>query len=135
MKIKYPIIHYTGKDGEWELVEPYQITVKQAIITIGEGFRTDGASIPRLPLTRWIIGEPMEGEYLPAALIHDGLYSAEIFKREICDGIFLVLLKRCGINIIKRNLMYYAVRIGGGAVWARHTKQSVINARLFIKVI
>ena len=135
MKIRYPIIHYTGKKGEWELIEPYSAVLLQGIVTIGEGFKTDGASIPRLPLTRWYIGEPMCGEYLPAALVHDALYSAELFPRADCDKIFLILLKRCGIGVVKRTLMYWDVRIFGGAVWRNHTDRSVLNARIFVKIL
>ena len=80
-------------------------------ITIDKGFDFDGASISK-PL--WsIIGSPFTGNYVRAALFHDGLYAGEVLDRKVCDDIFLDLMKEDGVGYFKRYSMYLAVRAFG----------------------
>ena len=100
-------------------------------ITVKKGFKFDGASIPKL---FWnVIGSPFTGKYRVAALIHDGLYAAEAYERDICDIIFLEIMKEHGVSWLKRHTMYMAVRAGGWAVWKTHTTQSVEKAKLYVR--
>ena len=39
------------------------------------------------------------------------------------------------INWVKRNLVYSAVRMGGGFVWRKHTKKSIENAKAYIRIV
>ena len=91
------------------------------------GYLTDGASIPRL---FWrLFGHPLQMPLLIAALPHDGLYSGELCTRAEADAIFLALMKKIGIGLVKRNAIYAAVRSGGWAVWSKHTAKSIAKSR------
>ena len=82
-------------------------------ITINKGFDFDGASIPK-PL--WsIIGSPFTGNYVRAALFHDGLYACCTLDRKLSDEIFLDLMKEDGVGYFKRYSMYLAVRLFGSS--------------------
>lgn len=106
--------------------------INDAVLTVRRGFSFDGASIPRL---FWrVAGHPFQMPLLVAATAHDAMYSAELFSRGECDRIFRELMRRAGINRVKRNAVYYAVRCGGWAVWRRHTPESVARARDFCTI-
>ena len=66
-----------------------------------------------------IVGSPWSGKYPRAAVIHDWLCSSEgeilgtekkLTKKE-SDQVFLEMLEFLGVGIIKRRIMYCAVRI------------------------
>jgi hypothetical protein len=110
----------------------FVVDILDAKITIKPGFRWDGASVPRF---FWrIVGAPMNGKYVPAALLHDALYAAELFPRAKCDAAFLEFMAQLGVAWWRRNAMWLAVRIGGGAVWRQHTARSVAAARRLVVV-
>ena len=129
-----PIIQGITND-KWVLRTDYVCAFKGKIVTIREGFETDGASTPNTPMIRWIIGHPFSLPLLPCALVHDALYAGELLPRNECDWLFLELMKRAKINWVKRNLVWSAVRAGGGIVWARHTIDSVLKARKFCSCV
>ena len=82
-------------------------------ITINKGFDFDGASISK-PL--WsIIGSPFTGNYVRAALFHDGLYACCTLDKKLSDEIFLDLMKEDGVGYFKRYSMYLAVRAFGSS--------------------
>lgn len=89
------------------------------------GFMTDLASIPRLISPAF----SADGPWTRAALVHDDLYATERFERSVCDQIFRELLEQDGVGEATRWAFYTAVKVGGGAVWMRHTKESVAQAR------
>jgi len=96
--------------------------------TIPKGFRTDGASIPRL---FWrIIGHPFEPKVARAAVVHDYLYSKEcdlVMDRKKADRAFRNILKSDGVGVIKRNLMYFGVRVGGWATFCKNNEWTLNN--------
>ncbi len=118
-------------DDKWVLEEDYVIAFKGTIITIRKGFTSDGASVPNTPLIRWAIGHPFSMPLLICALPHDALYAGELLPRKECDWLFLELMQRAKIGWLKRNAVWSAVRLGGTIVWARHTIDSVLEARKF----
>lgn len=114
-------------DDLWLLEETFICTHKGRMITLKHGFETDGASIPR---AAWrLIGHPFSMPILPCALVHDALYIAELVTRSEADWIFLELMQKVKVSWIKRNIVYSAVRIGGGVCWARHTIDQILGAR------
>jgi len=115
-----------------ELAAPVSFVVEilDAKITILPGFVWDGASIPRF---FWrLVGAPRNGKYLPAALLHDALYAAELFPRAKCDAAFLEFMAQLGVPWWRRNTMWLAVRWFGGAVWQQHTAKSISEARALV---
>jgi hypothetical protein len=53
-----------------------------------------------------------------AAVIHDYLYAIKHNRRQ-ADDVFLEALECSGVNLIKRRLMYRAVRTGGWFFYAK----------------
>ena len=89
------------------------------VIRVPVGFETDGASTGFL---RGLL--PQWGLYTKAAIIHDYLYrfakmvneydnSIITVDRELADEIFLEAMEVCGVSRIKRNIMFWGVRLFG----------------------
>jgi hypothetical protein len=116
----------------WLLEEDFACMHKGKMITLKKGFWTDGASIPRFA---WrLVGHPFSMPVLPCALIHDALYAGELVERSKADMIFLELMKKAKVSRIKRNIIYVAVRLGGGIPWARHKIDGILEARKYCTI-
>lgn len=87
---------------------------KQLMIAVKPGFPTDGASVPK---AFWWYASPLSGDHAPAALIHDGLYSAHLTTRAVADDIFLEALFNLGVRKTKAKAMYASVRSFGDTPW------------------
>jgi hypothetical protein len=86
------------------------------VFLVPRGYETDFASIP--PSSRWLI-EPF-GNHAEAAVVHDWLYAVgEEGKREEADKVFRYAMKEQGVNLVKRNTMFAAVRAGGGNAYGQ----------------
>ena len=75
-------------------------------IVIPKGFRTDGASVPRL---FWFIFPPNRTDYLPCAIIHDYLCDKGEYRK--ADEYFKECLKELKVDKFSRTIMYLAVRL------------------------
>lgn len=96
------------------------------------GYRFDGASIPR---AFWrIVGHPW-GRYAPAALLHDILYDTEHFPRDKADQALRDLMKVLPVPSWKRQVIYRAVRAGGGFTWKKHDAHSIEKASQYLRVV
>lgn len=91
-------------------------------VAVPVGFETDFASVP-WPAVMFI---PKSGRYNSAAIVHDYLYSKQgkledgrVFTRAQVDKVFLEAMTDLGVNWFKRNIMYRAVRFGGGIPWKK----------------
>lgn len=80
-------------------------------IVIPEGFITDFASVPRLPIVYLAVGN--RGR--KAAVLHDWLYYTKRFSRKTADLYFYHALRESGVNWFYARAMYSAVRLAGGA--------------------
>lgn len=84
---------------------------------IGAGFVCDGASIPR---AFWrIVGHPLEGKVLPAAIIHDFCYQTACVSRYDADYIFYSTMREFEVPFVKRCAIWLAVRLFGGFHYGR----------------
>jgi len=92
----------------------YYSVVLGAVVIVPAGFVTDFASIPA-PGRILISGH---GHDRWAAVVHDYLYSIR-HDRKQADAVFLEALELMGVNLIKRRLMYRAVRTGGWFFYAK----------------
>lgn len=82
-------------------------------ICVPTGFKTDFASVPRLPLAYLLAGDTTH----KAPVLHDWLYSigqAE-WQRKEADEVFLAAMKAEGISLPLRQAMYAMVRVFGGS--------------------
>lgn len=135
MRNPIPIIQPDHK-GKARLMEPYVVAFavsskELACISIERGFRFDGASIPR---ALWsIIGNPWQGEFLPAATVHDALYATEYVPRAVADKAFYDLLRRQGVGRAKAWAMYLAVVAFGWRLWP-HSAYSISKARSYCSI-
>ena len=89
-------------------------------VIVKKGFDFDGASIPKWLWS--IYGSPLNGNYVVASLIHDGLYASQKVSKEISDKIFLDVMKQSNVGYIKRTSMYLAVKLFGGKDWKEASK-------------
>lgn len=89
-------------------------------VTVKKGFDFDGASIPKWLWS--IYGSPLNGNYVVASLIHDGLYASQKVTKSVSDKIFLDIMKQSSVGYIKRTSMYLAVKMFGGKDWKEASK-------------
>lgn len=125
------------KGSDYELAQHFYFpaTVEGAwevVVHVAPGFRTDGASIPRL-LWR-VFGSPYDPDIFAAAIGHDALYRGRIVPRKDADVAFLKMMARSGVPVKKRRLIYRGVRWFGWITWLSHTPASVAEARRYIKM-
>ena len=110
----------------------YQPPTWEVVVNVKPGFRTDGASIPRI-LWR-VFGSPYAPDIFPAAIAHDALYRGEIVERKDADIAFLKMMEKSGVPEKKRRLVYRGVRWFGWITWLGHTDESVREARRYIEM-
>ena len=65
-------------------------------VTVKKGFDFDGASIPKWLWS--IYGSPLNGNYVVASLIHDGLYASQKVFKNIADKIFSDVKKQTNVG-------------------------------------
>lgn len=101
------------------LLKPLKIIFPDnLVLTVPEGFKTDFASVPRI-LWWWL---PPSGSYARAAVAHDYLYHVGAVSRFRADQFFLQIMKMLKVGLIKRQLMYWAVRVGGWRMWNHYRR-------------
>jgi hypothetical protein len=94
---------------------------RRVAVAVPEGYVTDFASIPGF--AQWLIS-PF-GKHAEAAVIHDWLYTLgkprDGKARKQADRVFRRALKLVGVGFVRRNIMYYAVRMGGSSGYGLET--------------
>ncbi|MGY1724673.1 DUF1353 domain-containing protein [Blastococcus sp. SYSU DS0533] len=109
----------------WTVVEPLVYRGNRDRFVVPAGFPTDFATVPRVVV--WLV--PRFGSYTAAAILHDwlvtdGIAGGVVTPRE-ADGIFRRVLRESGVPVLRRWLMWCAVRWGAfadpvrGAGWWR----------------
>ena len=125
------------KGSDYELAQDFSFRAKvdrvwDVVVHLKPGFRTDGASIPRL---LWhVFGSPYDPDIFPSAIGHDALYRGEIVPRKDADRAFLKMMEKSGVPEKKRRLIYRGVRWFGWVTWLGHTEESVREARRYIEM-
>lgn len=97
---------------EWTLLEPFEYICKNTQVVAPEGFWTDFASVPRLPVIYLLVGNTGH----EAAVIHDYLYRKDAqpaMSKADADGLFYRALLEMGLSFIHARMMYRGVQIGG----------------------
>lgn len=96
----------------FRLTHRFRYASALGLVEVPAGTETDGASVPRV---FWTVFEPF-GEYFPAAVIHDFLYTPanRHFDRWESDIIFKEAMFNLGVPWQKREPIYHAVRMFGG---------------------
>lgn len=129
MKVTFliePRLQPIGNSDEWELCDPFTVRIEEdgkrtEIITVPKGFTTDLASVPRLPGAYLLFA----GRGRRSAILHDWLYVNQV-DREWADSVFLAAMQN-EVGFVPRNLMYWAVRVGGGAYYQTHQQANEVE--------
>lgn len=116
----------------WEVADDWQFTIMGEDYIIPQGFRFDGASIPKF-LHTWL---SPTGVLLMGGLIHDYAYKyATLLKSDQKETMGKITQKQADqifrdINIEQNGfhflnyLAYYALRLGGWVAWNGHRKRN-----------
>jgi hypothetical protein len=116
----------------YELVYGFEVFAGGWYVAIKAGFRTDGASIPRL---FWrVIGHPFQGDYLGPAVVHDALYQSEALTRAQADSLLYDLLLANGVGRCRAWTIYRGVRMFGWAAWNDRNNAAVSAAKQLVEV-
>lgn len=126
MDIPKRVVVMPCSESEVLVREPFVIDLNLGKILVQEGFRTDGASIPRI-LWSSVFG-PFHPLVMEAAAAHDWMYSQHAYQRggdpitrERADRIFLAVLRYRGVSAVRARAMYLAVRLFGRLAWRRRS--------------
>jgi len=92
-----------------DLVFIYVIGGEFAEVRAPKGFVTDLASVPRA--FWWLF--PPHGKYTRAAVLHDHLYQAGKYSREVADEIFRAAMHATKVDIVTQTLFFRGVRVFG----------------------
>lgn len=93
-------------------------------VLIPAGYETDGGSIPRFA---WTIDSPFTDGML-AYLVHDYRYTNiddKTFTRRQADWELYCNLEKCGLNWVRRTLIYFAVSSFGWKFWNRNRNKKL----------
>ena len=118
MKFFNKIIVHPLPDGfNWITEDWVAVLIEEKLIFIPKGFKTDFGSIARF---LWaVVGAPATGKHRRGVLFHDWLYGSQQCTRPEADLICLIIMKADGVGFIKRQMIYYGVRVGGWVAWNR----------------
>lgn len=99
----------------WTILQPliYESDVAQRVFIVPEGFVTDFASVPRLPLAFLLTGDQAH----EAAVIHDYIYAHKLLTRSQADAVFKEAMGVSGEPGWRAWLMWAGVRLGGWVAW------------------
>ena len=112
---------------------PFTLFSPAIIISIRQGFRTDGASIPQR--LRRFIGHPFDHVRLIAAVCHDAIYATHLVPRILADWIYFVALRRCShMPRAYAFAEFLALRKGGKEAWNEKTPESIERNRKLVSV-
>ncbi len=95
----------------WSLLREFEYRAESEAFVVPQGQRTDFASVPRAFV--WFI--PTYGRYTKAAILHDHLCDLARdgkFGRRDADGIFRQAMRTLGVPLMRRWIMWAAVRWG-----------------------
>lgn len=109
-------------DGKtWVIREEFSYDVgylgSNNTISVPSGFATDFASVPQV---MWWFIAPW-GLHGNGAVIHDYLYWMQQRSKKESDLIFLEAMGVLGVNVIKKYIIYYAVKLFGIFAWKSNT--------------
>ena len=107
------------EDGRWVLLAPLKFFSAKTgkLYEVPVGFDTDFASVPRLPLTYYLMGSYVFEE----GVLHDWLFRTGVEPFEVCNEIFLEAMETLEVSGWRRKTM----KLGVDWFGRRHYKQVV----------
>jgi hypothetical protein len=107
------ILEASDVDGTWVVAASfvYDSDAAGRVITVPQGFPTDLASTPRIPLVYEVCGNIAT----KAAVIHDYLYTSGRESRAVADAVLREAAGLAGVSWWQRWAMWAGVRVGGAS--------------------
>lgn len=93
-------------------------------IIVPAGVVSDFASVPRF---FWRVISPIDADVRMPAIVHDFLYTSQIWSKKVADRIFLEALIAHQAPRWKANAMYQAVNWFGGSAWNDHKAEKALR--------
>lgn len=142
-----PNLSDPNEKGLATLLEPHLTFVPiglgySLMVYIKDGYKTDGASVPREELEDskiakeickiiakhypgkdyketldYLIGTPFEMPRLLAAIVHDALYDIKWKLRWLCDLVYRKILSSVKYDPVRRDIEYSGIRLIGWKNW------------------
>ncbi|MDD1795441.1 DUF1353 domain-containing protein [Enterovibrio sp. ZSDZ42] len=113
--INQPRLKPSALTNKYELTKDFGITVNGVNILVPQYFRYDGATIPS---AAWqITFTPFHPDIMMPALVHDWLFYNHQVSRKEADSILYTLLCQNGVDNLRANMIWSAVRAGGRFFW------------------
>lgn len=111
-----PLIAEYEDGRNWVIYEEFIYVSPRITVHIPKGFETDFASIPAS--LRWWMS-PTDKRIGKPSIIHDWIYRNPniLFTRQEADNELREAMKCVGANTFDRNVVYWAVRAGGGSAF------------------
>jgi hypothetical protein len=113
-------------DGTERLLAPYYVRLDDDYLCIPEGFVTDLASVPRIPVIYLWLG----GRGKKAAVVHDWLYATGFYPQSKCDGYFYLLLREIGVDWFSARGFLHGLQIGGFKAYNEYELKRKDQAKL-----
>ncbi len=120
LDLRRDIVKPEGGRGLFQVLHEYRVQFKieddegveseWITHTVPAGFYTDLASIP-VWVPKWIAQKV--GPHIEAAVVHDHIYEALTYPKEVADALFRYIMDHDGVNGFMSWYMYTAVRLGG----------------------
>lgn len=105
-------LEYAGDGVHWILLEDLVYTNSDGEVFIAHaGEWIDGASIPKIFWS--LVGSPMTGRYVPAAVIHDALYKTIGMLKGRADNVLYEAMLELNEDRAIADIIYKAVQLGG----------------------
>lgn len=113
--LKQPKLQPSALTNKYELTWDFEIEVNGVDIVVPKYFRYDGATIPA---AAWqITFTPFHPDVMMPSLVHDWLFYNHQVDRETTDDILYKLLLQNGVDNLRANMIWGAVRAAGGFFW------------------
>lgn len=113
--LKQPKLQPSALTNKYELTWDFEIQVDGVDIVVPKYFRYDGATIPAVA---WqITFTPFHPDIMMPALVHDWLFYNHQVDREQADDLLYQLLRQNGVDNLRANMIWGAVRAGGHFFW------------------
>ena len=129
---KQPTLTAIPNQNRYQLVRDYEIEVEDVEVVVPKFFRYDGASIPA---PAWqLTYSPFHPDVMLPSLVHDWLFYNHQVDQEKADDIFYRLLRDNGVDYLKANTMWLAVRTAGGFFWENDEEDEAFLVWLCKKV-
>ena len=117
MTIETTIHHADSRGNILTLSNDLTVYWRGRTLTVGRGFKSDGASVPRF---LWSTVSPaIDPRTLRAAIVHDYLYRTTPpgWTRKEADELFYDFCREDGLSWWASQKAYWGIRLFGGSSW------------------